>query len=330
MTRTPVLDPRSSPLAPTKNRSADADSDWRPAEDRMTAPFVETHELTKRYGRVTALDGCSISIGAGEVFGLLGPNGSGKTTLLRTILGFLQPTSGWAKVGGRDCWKDAVAVHRITSYMPGEARLFPHMRGKDALKFFADIHPAGDFSKAMAIADRLALDTSRRVLFCSSGMRQKIALAAVMSPDVQMIVLDEPTSNLDPTARQEVLTMALEAKRQGRTVVFSSHVLSEIEQACDRTCILRYGLLAHTQVMSELRRQHRIVANLKGALPTPPTALAEGLEVHRLGPNKVSIQTPGELSPLLGWLASLPMTEVRIEPIGLQAVYDRIHAGEAA
>jgi ABC-2 type transport system ATP-binding protein len=296
----------------------------------MTRPIVETHELTKRYGRVSALEGCTLSIDAGEVFGLLGPNGSGKTTLLRTLLGFLKPTAGWAKVGGLDCWRDAVAVHRLTSYMPGEARIFSHMTGREALKFFADIHPAGDYTKALAIADRLALNTSRRVLFCSSGMRQKIALAAVLSPDVAMIVLDEPTSNLDPTARQEVLTIALEAKKEGRSVFFSSHVLSEIEQACDRTCILRNGQLAHMQVMHELRRQHRIIANLNGPLPTPPPSLAEGLEVDRLGPNKVSIQTPGELSPLLGWLASLPLTEVRVEPIGLQAVYDRIHAGEAA
>jgi ABC-2 type transport system ATP-binding protein len=292
--------------------------------------FVETYDLTKRYGRVAALEGCTLAIGAGEVFGLLGPNGSGKTTLLRTILGFLKPTAGWAKVGGLDCWKDAVAVHRLTSYMPGEARIFSHMTGLQALRFFSDIHPAGDFDKAMAVADRLALDTSRRVLFCSSGMRQKIALAAVLSPDVAMIVLDEPTSNLDPTARQEVLTLALEARKQGRTVVFSSHVLSEVEQACDRTCILRFGRLAHVQVMHDLRRQHRITAHLHGPLPTPPAALADGLEVHRLGPNKVSIQTPGELSPLLGWLAGLPLAEVRVEPIGLQAVYDRIHAGEAA
>src|SRR5262249_55291544 len=104
----------------------------------------------------------------------------------------------------------------------------------------------------------------------------------------------------------------------------------EIEQACDRTCILRYGVLAHIQVMHDLRRQHRIIANLNGTMPTPPTSLGNGLEIARLGPNKVSIQTPGELSPLLGWLASLPLTEVRVEPIGLQAVYDRIHAGEAA
>jgi ABC-type multidrug transport system, ATPase component len=295
----------------------------------MTA-FVETHGLTKRYGRVTALDGCTLTIGAGEVFGLLGPNGSGKTTLLRTVLGFLRPTTGRATVRGLDCWRDAVAVHRVTSYMPGEARLFSHMTGRQVLKFFADIHPAGDLKRSLAVAERLALDTTRRVLFCSSGMRQKIALAAVLSPDVAMIVLDEPTSNLDPTARQEVLGLALEAKREGRTVVFSSHVLSEVEQACDRTCILRFGQVAHMQVMQELRRQHRIIADLKGPLPPPPRELADGLEIDRLGRNKVAILTPGELAPLLGWLASLPLAEVRIEPIGLQAVYDRIHAGEAA
>jgi len=295
----------------------------------MTA-FVETDRLTKRYGSVVALDGCSLTVSAGEVFGLLGPNGSGKTTLLRTLLGFLKPTAGFAKVAGLDCWRDAVAVHRLSSYMPGEARLFSHMTGRQVLKFFADIHPAGNLKRSLDVADRLALDTSRRVLFCSSGMRQKIALAAVLAPDVAMIVLDEPTSNLDPTARQEVLALALEAKRQGRTVVFSSHVLSEVEQACDRTCILRSGVVAHMQVMQELRRQHRIIASLKGPLPNPPRALADTLEIEHKAADKVAILTPGELSPILGWLASLPLAEVRVEPIGLQAVYDRIHAGEAA
>jgi ABC-2 type transport system ATP-binding protein len=159
-------------------------------------------------------------------------------------------------------------------------------------------------------------------------MRQKIALAATLGPRTPLVVMDEPTSNLDPTARSEVLTLVEEAKAEGRTVLFSSHILSEVERCCDRTCIIRHGLLVHAQTMSELRKQHRIIAELNGPLLPPPAALAEGLSILEDGDGTVTIQTPGELSPLMGWLASLPLTEVRVEPIGLQAVYDRYHVTE--
>jgi ABC-2 type transport system ATP-binding protein len=177
----------------------------------------------------------------------------------------------------------------------------------------------------MQIAQRLDLDLSRMVAVMSTGMRQKTALAVVLSIDAPVLILDEPTANLDPTARSEILALVREAKAAGRTALFSSHVLSEVEEACDRVLILRRGRFVHEQVMSELRRQHRIRARLNGPLPPSPLELNGSVSITRAGPDDVLIETPGELSPLLGWLATLPVTEMHVEPVRLQAVYDRYH-----
>lgn len=287
--------------------------------------LVATRGLTKRYGEVTALDDCHLRVGRGEIFGLLGPNGSGKTTLLRLLMGFLRPTAGGATIDGWDCYRKSVEVHRRTAYLPGDVRLFGQMRGGDVLRFFRGIRgTAGDGRGAdTRIAERLLLELSRPVSQMSTGMRQKAALAAVMAIDAPLVILDEPTANLDPNMRQEVLAMVREAKNAGRSVIFSSHVLDEVEQVCDRVGILRAGRLAHVQVIAELRRQHVIRARLTGALPAVPPELSEGLSVSAEG--DVTIRAPGELAPLLGWLATLPLSAVRIVPIGLKAVYDHYH-----
>lgn len=287
--------------------------------------LVETHALTKRYGSVTALDDCHLRVGRGEVFGLLGPNGSGKTTLLRLLMGFLRPTAGGATIDGWDCYRHSVEVHRRTAYLPGDVRLFGQMRGGDVLRFFRGIRGvANDERDAdLGIAERLRLELSRPVSQMSTGMRQKAALAAVMAIDAPLIILDEPTANLDPNMRHEVLAMVREAKQAGRSVIFSSHVLDEVEQVCDRVGILKAGRLAHVQIIAELRRQHVIRARLTGALPAVPPELSTALAVSAEG--DVAIRAPGELAPLLGWLATLPLAAVRIEPIGLKAVYDHYH-----
>lgn len=291
----------------------------------MSTALVQTDRLGKCYGSVTALVDCSLDVRAGEVFGLLGPNGSGKTTLLRLLMGFLRPTTGRAEISGLDCYRQSVEVHRLVSYLPGDVRLFRQMRGREVLRFFSGVRRRGGFRRSLELAERLDLELSRKVVFYSTGMRQKLALAACLAVDAPLLILDEPTSNLDPTIRGEVLSIVREARQAGRTVIFSSHVLSESEQVCDRVVILRNGLAVHTQVLADLRRRHRICARLKGPWQPPPARLAEQLTITNNGNGEVLIETPGELAPLLGWLAELPLEEVKIEPVGLQSVYDQYH-----
>jgi ABC-2 type transport system ATP-binding protein len=294
--------------------------------------LVHTDRLTKRYGDFTALDACSLSVPAGEVFGLLGPNGAGKTTLLRLLLGYLKPTSGSAMVAGHDAVADSLGVRGRVAYLPGEARLFRRMNGREVLDFFAQLRPTCSRAAAAAVADRLGLDVSRQVARMSTGMRQKLALAAVLATDVPLVILDEPTANLDPTARAEVLDLVREANAAGKTVIFSSHVLSEVEETCGRVAIMRDGRLVHEQSIAEIRRGHRIRARLAGGFAGVP----EGFDGHvrvvaqrhdAAGVERLVLEAAESLQPLLGWLATLPLEEVEIEPIGLAAVYDRFHRG---
>ena len=286
--------------------------------------IVQTRHLAKRYGSFTALDGCSLAVPAGEIFGLLGPNGAGKTTLLRLLLGYITPSAGAAEVAGFDCVRQSLEVRARTAYLPGEARLFRRMDGHRVLDF-AGLRPDCRRDTAAEVARRLDLDCSRQVARMSTGMRQKLALAVVLAMDVPLVILDEPTANLDPTARAEVLELVREARQAGRTVIFSSHVLSEVEETCDRVAILRAGRLVHEQSLEHLRRCHRIRARLTGPLPAIPAALAASVTVADRGPDTVVLEAGDSLAPLLGWLSTLPLDEVRVEPVGLAAVYDRFH-----
>ncbi|HMP78885.1 MAG TPA: ABC transporter ATP-binding protein [Pirellulaceae bacterium] len=287
--------------------------------------MVVTEHLTKSYGAFRALSDCNLNVQSGEVFGLLGPNGAGKSTLLRLLLGFLTPTSGRALIDGLDCYRQRVQVHRRASYVPGDARLFRTMRGKQVLRFFARIRPEGSYKRSLEIADRLDLDLDAWVMLMSTGMRQKLALAACLASEQPLLILDEPTANLDPTVRATLLQMIAEARRDGRTVIFSSHVLSEVEDVCDRVAILRAGCLVHQQVMSALKEQHRIVMNPRGLLPALPAALATDAQWRELDHGRVQLDIRQPLVELLDWLASAPIADVQIQPLGLRAVYDRFH-----
>jgi ABC-2 type transport system ATP-binding protein len=198
------------------------------------------------------------------------------------------------------------------------------------LRFFADIQPQGDLETSLAVADRLELDLRRHVGFMSTGMRQKLAIAAVVGSRAPLLILDEPTANLDPTVRSRVLEMVMEAKREGRTVIFSSHVLSEIEDVCDRVVLLRRGRLAHHQSLSDLKARHRIVAEFDettGPIEVPQSLAGVVAAVTREG-GLVTIETSGDLAPVLPWLASLGLRGVRVEAFGLRAVYDSVHLDE--
>jgi ABC-2 type transport system ATP-binding protein len=158
-------------------------------------------------------------------------------------------------------------------------------------------------------------------------MRQKLALAVVLSQDTPLLILDEPTSSLDPNVRRAVMDQVCEVKQQGRTVLLSSHVLSEMEELCDRVAILRQGRLVHTQIMRHLRRRHRVVGQCTTALPQAPEALQDHIVISRKG-DQTLIETSGDLAPILQWISTLPLENLTIEPTGLRSVYDRFHTSE--
>ncbi|MEX0825054.1 MAG: ATP-binding cassette domain-containing protein [Pirellulaceae bacterium] len=299
-----------------------------PATDEVDPrrAIVETIGLTKRFGNFHALIDCSVRVQRGEVFGLLGPNGAGKTTFLRLLLGYLFPSAGKAIVNGIDSVEDSVAVRRAVSYLPGDARLPRHMKGRAVLNFFAEMQPDGDLGRSLSVADRLELDLSPRVAFMSTGMRQKVALSVVLGARTPLLILDEPTANLDPTVRAVVLEMVAEAQREGRTVMFSSHVLAEIEDVCTRVAFLRRGKLVRKQRLADLKQRHRIVAHRAAPITEIPETVASLVELrHDVNTGIVHMDTTGDLAPLLGWLGSLQLERMRVEPLGLRAIYDEVH-----
>ena len=294
--------------------------------------IVQIERLTKRYADFSALSECCLGVRRGEVFGLLGPNGAGKTTLIRLMLGFLQPTSGRCLVDGFDPRLDGVGLRERVADLPGDARLPRHMRGGGVLKFFAEMHPCGDLDRSLAVADQLELQTRRRVGFMSTGMRQKLALSVVLGLSTPLLILDEPTANLDPTIRATVLDLVLTARDAGRTVIFSSHVLSEIEDTCDRVAFLRHGELVHELAMADLFQRHRITARRPDDPVRLPEEFTKSVTVEQVQHGRaeyLQIDTAGDLAPLLAWIDSLNLKQIRIEPLGLRAVYDLVHAGSS-
>jgi ABC-2 type transport system ATP-binding protein len=286
---------------------------------------IETSGLTKVYGEVVALEDLNLFVQRGEVYGLLGPNGSGKTTTIRLLLGLLRPTSGSARVAGFDCWRQSLDVRRLVSYLPGELRMYGSLTGLGILRLLSDLRDGVGLDRAIAIADQvMKLDLNRKVRTYSTGMKQKLALAQVFADPVDTLILDEPTSALDPSARGIVLEFVQEARKQGQTVVFSGHVLPEVEQVSDRVAIMRKGQLMHVENMHS-RRQLRmlLIRFLDGVEPKLPGELELSVRERRNG--TLLLEHRGTIAPLLRWLSAQPVQDLAIGTEDLRSLYDRFH-----
>src|SRR4051795_2508404 len=292
--------------------------------------MIETQGLTKTYGAVHALSDLTLSIEAGEVFGLLGPNGSGKTTTIRLLLGLLRPTSGSARVAGFDCWTRSIDVRHLVSYLPGELRMFGAMRARDMLRYLSDLRGGAALERAVTIAERvMELDLRRRVRTYSTGMKQKLALSQAFADPVDILILDEPTSALDPSAREDVIGLVKEARGAGQTVIFSGHVLSEVEQVADRVAIMRRGRLMHVEDLHKRRRDVRLLlVRFEGG---PPAHYPDGLELVERERNGdvATLEHRGEPVPLLAWLATQRVADLAIGTEDLRSLYDRYHGPRA-
>ena len=295
----------------------------------MDEPVIATRGLTKRYGRLTALSDVSLEVREGEVFGLLGPNGSGKTTMIRLLLGMLYPTAGTATVVGLDPWRQGRDVRRLVSFLPGEIRLFGHMSGLKFLRYLSDLRDGAALDRAVAVAERvMQLDLSRKVRTYSTGMKQKLALSQAFADAVDILILDEPTSTLDPSARGEVLGLVGQAKAAGQTVVFSGRVLSEVEAVADRVAILRRGRLMHVEDMHARRGLRMVLARYEGEVPDSfPEEL--GLAVRERNGNTVLLEHRGPVSPLMTWIGAQPIVDVAVGTEDLRSLYDRYHGPNA-
>lgn len=292
--------------------------------------MIATEKLTKHYGRVRALSGLNMEVRKGEIYGLLGPNGSGKTTTIRLLLGLIRATSGRASVAGYDSWKQSLDVRRTVSYLPGELRFPGGLSGLKFLTYLSNLRGGECLDRAVAIAQGvMGLDLNRRVRTYSTGMKQKLALSQAFADPVDVLILDEPTSALDPSARGEIIGLVKLARESGQTVIFSGHVLSEVEQVADRVAIMRRGRLMHVEDMHELRKDRRLLlVRFEGE---PPEGCPDELELtlrERNG-SVLLLEHRGTPGPLLAWLASQPVTDLAIGTEDLRTLYDQYHGPNA-
>lgn len=282
--------------------------------------------LHKSFGRTHALDGLDLEVETGEVHGFLGPNGSGKSTTIRVLLGLLRADSGAAQILGRDPWRDAVEVHRRIAYVPGDVTLWRNLTGGEVIDLFGRLHEGGrakrvgqggggrragglDDRRRAELVERFELDPTKKGHTYSKGNRQKVALVAAFASDVDLLILDEPTSGLDPLMEAVFQRCVQEERDRGRTVLLSSHILSEVEELCDRVSIIRQGRTVETGSLADLR--HLTRTSVTAELAGEPDGLARLPGVHDLDVQGRRVRLQVDAEGLDAVLRSLSETGVR-------------------
>ncbi|MFG2498523.1 ATP-binding cassette domain-containing protein [Streptomyces sp. NPDC048441] len=270
---------------------------------------ISVSGMHKSFGRTHALDGLDLDVETGEVHGFLGPNGAGKSTTIRVLLGLLRADSGAAQLLGKDPWSDAVELHRHVAYVPGDVTLWRNLSGGEVIDLYGKLRGGLDKARRADLIERYELDPTKKGRTYSKGNRQKVALVAAFASDVDVLILDEPTSGLDPLMEEVFQSCVEEERDRGRTILLSSHILSEVETLCDRVSIIRKGQTVESGSLSDLRHLTRtaVTAELAG----PPNGLAQLPGVHDVdvSGNRVKLQV--ETDKLGAVLRSLTESGVR-------------------
>ncbi|MFG2557645.1 ATP-binding cassette domain-containing protein [Streptomyces sp. NPDC048496] len=265
--------------------------------------------LHKSFGRTHALDGLGLAVETGEVHGFLGPNGSGKSTTIRVLLGLLRADSGAVQLLGRDPWNDAVELHRRVAYVPGDVTLWRNLSGGEVIDLYGRLRGGLDPARRADLIERYELDPTKKGRTYSKGNRQKVALVAAFASDVDLLILDEPTSGLDPLMEEVFQSCVAEERERGRTILLSSHILSEVEALCDRVSIIRQGRTVETGSLADMRHLTRtsITAELAGA----PNGLAHLPGVHDIDIQGMRVTLQVDTDKLDAVLRSLTASGVR-------------------
>ncbi len=296
----------------------------------MAAP-IAVERLTRVYGKRRGVTDLTFTVEEGEIFGFLGPNGAGKTTTIRQLMGLLRPTSGAARVCGLDCWRDATQVKARVGFLPGDIRLYERMTGAEFLDFFAAFRGGGDPARRRALVARLEVDLHARIKQLSKGNRQKLAIVQALMHDAPLLVLDEPSSGLDPLMQAAFIELLREEHARGKTIFLSSHVLPEVERIAHRVGIIREGRLVAVEEVARLKalRARRMELVLREPVPPDRFAALDGVRVLSVDPGgrHVELAVRGALGPLLRTLGELPVDDLTFAPPDLESIF--LHYYEA-
>ena len=285
--------------------------------------------LVKTFGATRALDELDLTVRTGEVHGFLGPNGAGKTTLIRVLMGLIRADSGKAEFLGGDPWRDAVALHRRMAYVPGDVTLWPNLSGGEVIDLMGRLRGGLDPARRAELVERFALDPTKKGRAYSKGNRQKVALVAALASDVELLILDEPTSGLDPLMEAIFQQCVREERDRGRTVLLSSHILSEVEQVCDRVTIIRAGRTVESGSLAELRHLTRTSVRAEVVGSPEPLGRLSGLHDLRVDGQKVQFEVDTDaLTPAVEQLAALGLRSLVSEPPRLEELFLRHYGAQ--
>jgi ABC-2 type transport system ATP-binding protein len=285
---------------------------------------LETVNMSKKFGKLTALDSIDLKVNEGEVFGYIGPNGAGKTTTIRVLLGILKATGGSAKVFGLDAWRDAVEIHKRIAYVPGDVNLWPNLTGGEVIDLFVRLRGKHDKERREMLLKMFDLDPSKKCRTYSKGNRQKVALVAALASDADLFILDEPTSGLDPLMEQVFQECVMDLKNKGKGIFLSSHILSEVERLCDRVGIIREGRLVETGTLSELRHLTRVTMTVETERPIDGLESITGVHGVRKQQNGVSFQVDSqEIGSVVSNISKFGVTKLESTPPTLEDLFMR-------
>src|SRR3984885_4411312 len=292
----------------------------------MTA-VIDVAGLSKSFGRTRALDGLDLTVAPGEVHGFLGPNGSGKTTTIRVLLGLIRADAGTARLLGGDPWHEATTLHRRLAYVPGDVTLWPNLSGGEVIDLLGRLRGGLDEKRKAALLEKLELDPATKSRAYSKGNRQKVALVAALASGAELLILDEPTSGLDPLMEAAFRECVEEEQQAGRTVLLSSHILSEVEALCDRVTIIREGRTVDSGALADLRHLSR--TSVRAEVVRPPDGLAGLPGVHDLdvSGDRVSCQVDNDaLGGVLARLVAAGVRSLASQPPTLEELFLRHYA----
>ena len=286
---------------------------------------IGVDRLTKAYGKRRGIVDVTFDVDEGETFGFLGPNGAGKTTTIRTLLGLLRPTDGHASIFGLDVWRQAPEIHRRMAYLGSDPGYLPEMTTAAQLDYLANLRglPKGAWRK---LVERLELDPTVPTRKLSRGNRQKIGVVAAFMGHEPLLLMDEPTTGLDPLMQREFLSLVAEARSEGRTIFLSSHNLQEVERACERVAIIREGRLVEIATVADLLGEHWRSVNLVLAAPALRETFAlPNVEVVAMTGREVHVMVQGDVNPLLDRIAELDVHDIAITTPDVEDLFLRYY-----
>lgn len=282
--------------------------------------IIETHKLTKTYGKSRGIIDVDLTVNEGEIFGFIGPNGAGKSTTIRTLLSLVYKTSGEAAIFGMDCHENREKILQDVGYLPSEVFYYDSMRAMDLLKYSASFYGKDCTERIRALAAALELDLTKKIEDMSLGNKKKVGIVQGLLHSPKLIILDEPTSGLDPLMQRTFFDLILAENKRGATILFSSHILSEVQRICDRVAIIKEGRIISTQKISELRESAYKKVHFTVAQPLPSFAVTGAADV-RIDGNTVSLMFRGDCNALLSELSKNTLTNIDITEPTLEEIF---------